>query len=245
MVGDRDPTAAREAAPRRPSFVATRDGHGQHRDPERGSQPEGPEVKSTQPAIDAAPALREDHHDAVFIHQAATGLTHRPRIASVQIDGERAQQADRATQQRHVEEPPPSHVIDPAPDRDGDQHRISEGLMVWRYDERASERDVLGAAQVEAEVQTGRASDERTERVEHGRAHGPSLQKNGTDRTWGAPTWPPSPQRSERPGEAGALLYSHGGPDMAPIPPTFGAPRRSRGAPLSTACLRQKNGAGS
>ena len=31
---------------------------------------------------------------------------------------------------------------------------------------------------------------------------------------------------------------------MAPKPPTFGAPRRSRGAPLSTAYLRQKNGAG-
>src|SRR5438445_7832083 len=27
--------------------------------------------------------------------------------------------------------------------------------------------------------------------------------------------------------------YSHGGPDMAPKPPTFGAPRRSRGAPLT------------
>src|SRR5437762_1407311 len=50
----------------------------------------------------------------------------------------------------------------------------------------------------------------------------------------GAPTWPPNPQRSERPGGAVALLYRHGGPDMAPIPPTFGAPRRSRGAPLST-----------
>src|SRR5438445_9814599 len=208
MVGDRDPTAAREAAPRRPSFVATRDRHGQHRDPERGSQPEGPEVKSTQPAIDAAPALREDHHDAVFIHQAATGLTHRPRIASVQIDGERAQQADRATQQRHVEQPPPSHVIDPAPDRDGDQHRISEGLMVWRYDERASGRDVLGAAQVEAEVQTGRASDERTDRVAHGRAHGPSLTNYGYHRTWGPldDTQPPNvgvPRHT-----SGSLLFS-------------------------------------
>ena len=136
-------------------------------------------MKSTQPAIDAAPALREDHHDAVFVHQAAAGLAHRTRIASVQIDGERAQQADRVAQQRHVEQPPPRHVIDAAPDRDGDQHRVGEGLVVWRDDERASGRDVLGAAQVEVEVQTGRAADERTERVEHGRAHGPSLQKNG------------------------------------------------------------------
>src|SRR5437762_1407313 len=49
----------------------------------------------------------------------------------------------------------------------------------------------------------------------------------------GAPTWPPYPQRSERRGGAGAPLFLHGGPDMGPIPPTFGAPRRSRGAPLS------------
>src|SRR6266550_1145242 len=39
----------------------------------------------------------------------------------------------------------------------------------------------------------------------------------------GAPTWPPYPQRSERPGAAVALLD----------PPAFGAPRRSRGAPRS------------
>jgi len=31
---------------------------------------------------------------------------------------------------------------------------------------------------------------------------------------------------------------------MAPKPPTFGAPRRSRGAPLAMVYLRQKNGAG-
>src|SRR5207244_3163925 len=69
----------------------------------------------------------------------------------------------------------------------------------------------------------------------------------------------PNPQRSERPGEAVSLLYrawgprngpqtpnvrsapakpcrssiEHGGPEMAPKPPTFGAPRRSRVAPLS------------
>src|SRR5438132_5600491 len=61
----------------------------------------------------------------------------------------------------------------------------------------------------------------------------------------GIPRWPPNPQRSERPGDAVALLYSYGGPDMAPTPPTFGAPRRRRGAPLPTACPRQKNGAGS
>src|SRR5437588_12547347 len=55
----------------------------------------------------------------------------------------------------------------------------------------------------------------------------------------GAPTWPPSPQRSERPGAAVALLWAghwaRWGPDMAPKPPTFGALRRSRGAPLGRA----------
>src|SRR6266480_3654474 len=48
----------------------------------------------------------------------------------------------------------------------------------------------------------------------------------------GAPTWPPTPQRSKRPGAAVPLLY-HGGPDMAPNPPTFEAARRSRAASLS------------
>src|SRR5205807_3324223 len=55
----------------------------------------------------------------------------------------------------------------------------------------------------------------------------------------GAPTWPPSPRRSERPGAAVALLWAghwaRWGPDMAPKPPTFGAPRRSRGAPQGRA----------
>jgi hypothetical protein len=46
----------------------------------------------------------------------------------------------------------------------------------------------------------------------------------------GAPTWPPSPQRSGRPGQAVTPL-DHGGPDMAPKPPTLGAPRPSRDAP--------------
>src|SRR5207302_6876093 len=55
----------------------------------------------------------------------------------------------------------------------------------------------------------------------------------------GAPTWPPSPQRSERSGAAVAPLWAghwaRWGPDMAPKPPTFGARRRSRGAPLGRA----------
>src|SRR6266702_2926281 len=47
----------------------------------------------------------------------------------------------------------------------------------------------------------------------------------------GAPTWPPYPQRSGRPGKAVAPSTSVGaGPDMAPIPPTLGTPRQSRGA---------------
>src|SRR5438445_13795570 len=74
----------------------------------------------------------------------------------------------------------------------------------------------------------------------------------------GAPRWPPAPHRSSRPGGAVALLWFtwgprdgpqppivrrapaepwrssglHGGPEMAPNPPSFVAPRRSRGAPL-------------
>src|SRR6266480_3654475 len=40
----------------------------------------------------------------------------------------------------------------------------------------------------------------------------------------GAPTWPPTPQRSKRPGAAVPLLY-HGGP-----------PRRSRGGPRYALC---------
>src|SRR5438132_9506636 len=58
-------------------------------------------------------------------------------------------------------------------------------------------------------------------------------------RTWGASKGPHTPQRSERPGGAGALVYRHGGPDMAPKPPAFGAPRRSRGAPLSPHTARR------
>src|SRR3989449_354437 len=57
----------------------------------------------------------------------------------------------------------------------------------------------------------------------------------------GAPKWPPSPPRSDCPGQAVALLdlarfmrsVGHGGPEMAPIPPTLGSPRPSRGAPRS------------
>src|SRR5438477_9955433 len=76
----------------------------------------------------------------------------------------------------------------------------------------------------------------------------------------GAPTWPPFPHRfgAPRPSRGAPLsrhggsghgphsppvrrapakpwraFVLHGGPDMAPIPPAFGAPRRSRGAPLS------------
>src|SRR3989442_13224336 len=48
----------------------------------------------------------------------------------------------------------------------------------------------------------------------------------------GAPTWPPNPPPSERPGTPVALLCFLGGPDMAPKPPTLGAPRDTRGAPL-------------
>src|SRR5439155_2500322 len=58
----------------------------------------------------------------------------------------------------------------------------------------------------------------------------------------GAPIWPPSPQRSARPGEAVARLSSPHlrrsmtwGPRYGPKPPTFGPPRRSRGAPPITA----------
>src|SRR6266403_4237064 len=52
--------------------------------------------------------------------------------------------------------------------------------------------------------------------------------------TWGPRHGPQSPHHSGRPGGAVAVLYLHGGPDMAPNPPTFGPPRRSRGGPLFT-----------
>src|SRR5437660_5874454 len=57
----------------------------------------------------------------------------------------------------------------------------------------------------------------------------------GTGRD-GAPTWPPSPQRSERSGAAVALLWAGHwagwGPDMGPPPPPLGALRPGAGAPL-------------
>src|SRR3989441_12302283 len=73
--------------------------------------------------------------------------------------------------------PPPGHVIDAAADRDRDEHRVGEGLVVGGHDERAPVGDVLGAAQFQAEVEAGHAADERAEGVEDGRAHAPSLQK--------------------------------------------------------------------
>src|SRR5438445_6207920 len=87
---------------------------------------------------------------------------------------------------------------------------------------------------------------------------GASRQSRGAPSIYmGASTWPPGPQRSERPGKAVALLRFtwgprhgpqapnvrsvpakpwrsfdlHGGLDMAPSPPTFGASRQRRAAP--------------
>src|SRR5882724_5757549 len=56
--------------------------------------------------------------------------------------------------------------------------------------------------------------------------------------TWGPRDGPQTPYRSDRPGGAVAVLYLHGGPDMAPNPQSFGPPRRSRGGPLFKAYVR-------
>src|SRR5712692_10412087 len=48
------------------------------------------------------------------------------------------------------------------------------------------------------------------------------------------PTGPQTPQRSSRPGEAGAVLEIRGPPDRPPNPPTLVTPRRSRDAPRNT-----------
>src|SRR6185369_3279912 len=50
----------------------------------------------------------------------------------------------------------------------------------------------------------------------------------------GAPIWPPSPPTfgAPRHGRGAPLFCGASGPDMAPQTPTFGAPRHGRGAPL-------------
>src|SRR5207244_234800 len=111
MIGDRDPTAARPASARRPGLVSARDRHRQHRHSERGGEPERAEMEAAERAVHAAPPLGKDHHDGVLVHQAAARRTDRARVAPVEIDGKRAQQADEATQERHLEQAPPGHVI--------------------------------------------------------------------------------------------------------------------------------------
>src|SRR6267142_6604004 len=79
-----------------------------------------------------------------------------------------------------------------------------------------------------------------------GPRHGPQspIVRTAPAKPWrssiymGAPTWPPIPHRSDRPGKAVAVLYLHGGPDMAPNPPSLGPPRQSRGGPLFKAHVR-------
>ena len=93
-------------------------------------------------------------------------------------------------------------------------------------------------------VHSLRSGDHRDAlRVLQARRSGQAVRLNGGPRNG-----PPYPPASERPGGAVALLCEraragapiwpsnlHGGPDMAPKPPAFGASRRSRAAPLESA----------
>src|SRR5712692_3406145 len=77
----------------------------------------------------------------------------------------------------------------------------------------------------------------------------PSMPNRSVTSDMGGPDMAPhTPRRSEHPGEAGALLdppdarSTPAKPARSSIPPTLGAPRRSRRAPRSSDRLRAASG---
>jgi hypothetical protein len=172
MVGDRHPPGTRQGALRRPRLEAARDRHRQHRRVERHRQPERADLELPEAPIEAAAALREDHHGGSLLQQAA-GLAHRGRIPRIDVDGERAQDPDELAEQRHGKELVPGHVVDAPADGNGHERRIRVGLVIGRDDEAAVPRDVLGPAQLEAEPGAGETVHDRAKEVQdRGTAHG-------------------------------------------------------------------------
>src|SRR5205085_8635719 len=122
-----------------------------------------------------APLPLGKDHQGVARAEQPHGLARGARVAPLDVDGKGAEEADEGAETGDLEEPAPGHVMNGPTDRDGDEGRIGEGLVVGRDDERARGRDVLRAVELEAEVETTEAVEAGAEHVEDGRAHAKSV----------------------------------------------------------------------
>ena len=106
------------------------------------------------------------HHERLPTLKQAHGLAGGAGVAGLDVDREGAEEPDQATEHGDVEEPAPRHVIDRPAYGDGDQRRVGVRLMVGDDDEAPLAGDVLGAAQLEAEIGAADGVNRGTEDVD-------------------------------------------------------------------------------
>jgi len=162
VVDDGDAPRSWQEPVGRPGRVPSHDGDREHRDAQRGGQPEGAGLEGLKPAVGGAPALGKDHHGGSGLKEPYR-LPGGPGICRFDLHRKGADPPDQPTEPRHLEEPAPGHVVDRAAHRDGNEQRVSVGDVVRSDDQRSAEGNMLDALVPDPEV---RPRDEPTERAE-------------------------------------------------------------------------------
>lgn len=170
MIGDGNLTRTRERPARRPRLVTADDGHREHGRPRRARQAERSRFEPLETAIMGAPALRKDQHRFTGLKEAQR-FPRRPRIGAFGLHGEGPEPPDHSPEHGNFKEPAPGHVVEGAPDRDCDQHRVGVRDVVGGYDNRTRSGDVLDSVEGDRKVRLSREPDERPEAVNDWGAH--------------------------------------------------------------------------
>lgn len=105
------------------------DGYREHGRSHRAGQAEGARLEPPEATVVSAPPLWEDQESLAGMKEAHS-LTRRARISVSSLYRKGPEPPDHLPEHRHFEETVPRHIVEGAPHRDCDQHRIGVRNMV-------------------------------------------------------------------------------------------------------------------
>jgi hypothetical protein len=171
MVGDGDPSRARQPAAARPGLERAGDRHGHHGRARREGEAKGSGPEGLKGAVRRETTLRKDHEGLAPVEEAEGGAR-GPAVGLVLAHGKRAAPADEDAQPWRAEVRLQRHVVERPVDRNRGEHGVHEGDVVRHEDDGARQRDVLDPVEADPEERPRETPHARTAELEEPEGHG-------------------------------------------------------------------------
>ena len=159
MVGDPDPTRAREAAMVWPGLECASNTDETDGNTESEGQTDGAHLERLHLPVGRPPPFGENQHRFAGL-QKANDRTHGLGVGLINVDRKGPEPANQTTQPGDSEEPLPGQIVDRPAERNRNQDRVGVRDMVGKKQERPRARDMLDPLEADLEIELGESPDE-------------------------------------------------------------------------------------